>query len=202
MLNCLSNFIPDKERIVTIEDTAELQLQKEHVVRMETKQANVEGTGEYTVQDLVRNALRMRPDRIIVGECRGGEALDMLQAMNTGHAGSMTTIHANSSEDVILRLEVLVQMGADLPVASIHRQIASAIDLIVHLARLRDGSRRVTEVTEVIDYDQREEVIRTKNLFRLESDLAGAELVPTGSLPTFLVELIEKRLIDMDIFYL
>ena len=201
MLNCLSNFIPDKERIVTIEDTAELQLQKDHVVRMETKTANVEGTGEYTIRDLVRNALRMRPDRIIVGECRGGEALDMLQAMNTGHDGSMTTIHANSADDVILRLEVLVQMAADLPIHSIHRQIASAIDLIVQLTRLRDGSRRVSEVTEVIDYDPRECRIRTKQLFRLEGVDRDAELMPTGSLPTFLGKLIEKRLIDLEAFY-
>ena len=141
LLNCLSDFIPDQERIVTIEDTAELQLAKEHVVRMETKEANVEGTGEYTIRDLVRNALRMRPDRIVVGECRGPEALDMLQAMNTGHDGSLTTIHANSSAEVLLRLEVLVQMAADLPASSIHQQIGSAIDIIVQLKRLRDGRR-------------------------------------------------------------
>jgi Flp pilus assembly CpaF family ATPase len=201
LLNCLSNFIPDKERIVTIEDTAELQLQKEHVVRLETKSANVEGAGEYTIRDLVRNALRMRPDRIIVGECRGGEALDMLQAMNTGHDGSMTTVHANSADDVILRLEVLVQMAADLPIHSIHRQIASAVDLIVQLTRLRDGSRRVTQVTEVIDYDHREGLIRTKDLFRLSGDESDPLLMPTGSLPTFLDKLIAKQLINLDAFY-
>src|SRR5439155_22174698 len=123
LLNCLSDFIPDKERIVTIEDTAELQLTKEHVVRMETKAANIEGAGAYSIRDLVKNSLRMRPDRIVVGECRGAEALDMLQAMNTGHDGSMTTVHANTSEDVVLRLEVLVQMAAALPIHSLHRQI-------------------------------------------------------------------------------
>src|SRR5438105_12933542 len=126
-LNVLSSFIPYKERIVTIEDTTELRLHQEHVVTLESKLANVEGAGAYTIRDLVRNALRMRPDRIIVGEVRGGEALDMLQAMNTGHDGSMTTVHANSSEEVIKRLELLVLMGAEIPVASIHRQIASAL---------------------------------------------------------------------------
>src|SRR5262249_1820379 len=153
LLNCLSDFIPDKERIVTVEDTAELQLQKEHVVRMETKLANVEGAGAYTIRDLVRNALRMRPDRIVVGECRGPEALDMLQAMNTGHDGSMTTIHANTAGDVILRLEVLVQMAAELSMASIHRQIGSAIDLVVQLARLRDGRRVDSQITQFVDVD-------------------------------------------------
>ena len=142
MLNVLSSFIPFKERIVTIEDTTELRLHQEHVVTLETKPPNIEGAGEYTIRDLVKNALRMRPDRVIVGECRGGEALDMIQAMNTGHDGSMTTVHANSAREVIERLEVLVLMAADLPMASIHRQIASAIDLIVHISRLPDGSAR------------------------------------------------------------
>ena len=135
MLNVLSSFIPHRERIVTIEDTTELQLHQDHVVTLETKPPNVEGTGAYSIRDLVKNALRMRPDRILVGECRAGEALDMLQAMNTGHDGSMTTIHANTSEEVIKRLEVLVLMAVDLPVASIHRQISSAINLIVQLTR-------------------------------------------------------------------
>ncbi len=232
LLNCLSNFIPDKERIVTIEDTAELQLQKDHVVRMETKSANVEGVGEYSIRDLVRNALRMRPDRVVVGECRGAEALDMLQAMNTGHDGSMTTIHANNADDVILRLEVLVQMAAELPIDSIHRQVASAIDLIVQLTRMRDGSRRVSQVMEIIGYDAREKAIRTKDLFLLVDDdeggendenhqdgaedagdedgegeetdkkKAGGELMPTGALPTFMDKLIESELIDLEAFYL
>ena len=141
MLNVLSSFIPFKERIVTIEDTTELRLHQEHVVTLETKPPNIEGAGEYTIRDLVKNSLRMRPDRVIVGECRGGEALDMIQAMNTGHDGSMTTVHANSAREVIERLEVLVLMAADLPMTSIHRQLASAIDLIVHISRLPDGAR-------------------------------------------------------------
>ncbi len=201
LLNSLSDFIPDKERIVTIEDTAELQLMKEHVVRLETKLANVEGHGEYTVRDLVKNALRMRPDRIIVGECRGAEALDMLQAMNTGHDGSMTTIHANSARDVILRLEVLVQMAADLPVASIYRQIASAIDLVVQTARLRDGSRRITQIAEIVDYDELGKTVRLKDLFVLETVAGEPKLCATGCLPTFMDKLIGNGLLQLDTFY-
>jgi Flp pilus assembly CpaF family ATPase len=201
LLNCLSDFIPNKERIVTIEDTAELQLKKEHVVRMETKSANSEGQGEYTIRDLVRNALRMRPDRIVVGECRGPEALDMLQAMNTGHDGSMTTIHANTSEDVIQRLEVLVQMAAELPIETIHRQIASAIDIVVQLTRMRDGRRCVTQVTEFVKYDKVEGKIRTKDLFLMDGDTADSRLMPTGSLPSFMGALIEHKLIDLSTFY-
>jgi len=203
MLNCLSDFIPDKERIVTIEDTAELRIQKEHVVTLEKKIANVEGKGEYTIRDLVVNALRMRPDRIIVGECRGAEALDMLQAMNTGHDGSMTTIHANTSEDVILRLEVMVQEAAALPLESIHRQVASAIDLVVQLKRLRDGSRKVSQVTEFMEYDLNEKRIRTKDLFLLNGDTRDAVLCATGSLPTFMDELLEQDppLIQLSSFY-
>ncbi|MCE9606393.1 MAG: CpaF family protein [Planctomycetia bacterium] len=202
LLNCLSDFIPDKERIVTIEDTAELQLAKEHVVRLETKVANVEGRGEYTIRDLVKNSLRMRPDRIVVGECRAAEALDMLQAMNTGHDGSMTTIHANNASDVVLRLEVLVQMAADLPIQSIHRQIASAIDLIVQTARVRDGSRRITQITEVVDYDERNGRIRLKDLFLLETNDGRMQLAATGCLPTFIDRLIETGLLDLSAFYL
>lgn len=201
LLNCLSDYIPEKERIVTIEDTAELQLKKEHVVRLETKAANVEGVGQYTIRDLVKNALRMRPDRIVVGECRGPEALDMLQAMNTGHDGSMTTIHANTAEDVIGRLEVLVLTAADLPVESIHRQIASAIDIVVQLRRLRDGRRVVSQVTEFMEYDKSERCIRTKDLFMLDSESPHAQLLPTGSLPTFIGELMENDLIDLASFY-
>ena len=137
------SFIPHKQRIVTIEDTTELQLHQEHVVTLESKPANVEGTGAYTIRDLVKNALRMRPDRIIVGECRGPEALDMLQAMNTGHDGSLTTVHANSAEEVLQRLEVLVLMAVDLPVPAIHRQIESAIDVIVQISRMSGGKRAV-----------------------------------------------------------
>lgn len=149
-LNVLSSFIPPDERIVTIEDAAELQLRQEHVVSLETRPANIEGKGAVTIRDLVRNSLRMRPDRIVVGEVRSGEALDMLQAMNTGHDGSLTTGHANSPRDMLSRLETMVLMaGMDLPVRAIREQIASAIDLIVHQSRLRDGSRKITHITEV-----------------------------------------------------
>jgi pilus assembly protein CpaF len=150
LLNVLSSFIPPDERIITIEDAVELQLQQVHVVRMESRPANIEGKGEITIRDLLKNSLRMRPDRIVVGECRGGEALDMLQAMNTGHDGSLSTIHANAPRDAIARLETLVLMaGMDLPLRAIREQIASAVDVIVQLSRLRDGSRRVTHITEV-----------------------------------------------------
>jgi pilus assembly protein CpaF len=167
LLNALSSFIPTSERIITIEDAAELQLQQSHVVRMETKPANVEGKNAIYVRDLVRNSLRMRPDRIIVGEVRGGEALDMLQAMNTGHDGSLTTLHANSPRDAISRLETLCLMsGMDLPLRSIREQIAAAIDLIVHVARLRDGSRKVTSISEVSGMEG-ETVVMTE-IFRFE----------------------------------
>jgi pilus assembly protein CpaF len=151
LLNVLSSFIPENERIVTIEDAVELQLHQQHVIRLESRPANVEGRGEVAIRDLVRNSLRMRPDRIIVGEARGGEALDMLQAMNTGHEGSLTTIHANTPRDALSRIETMVLMaGVDLPSRAIREQIASAFDLIVHLTRLRDGSRRITHITEVV----------------------------------------------------
>ena len=150
LLNVLSSFIPDGERIVTIEDAVELQLQQDHVVRLESRPPNIEGKGAITIRDLVRNSLRMRPDRIVVGECRGGESLDMLQAMNTGHDGSLSTVHANSPRDAIARLETLVLMaGMELPLRAIREQIASAVDVVVQLTRLRDGTRRVTHVTEV-----------------------------------------------------
>jgi pilus assembly protein CpaF len=150
LLNVLSSFIPESERIVTIEDAVELQLQQDHVVRLESRPPNVEGKGEVGIRELVRNSLRMRPDRIVVGEVRGGETLDMLQAMNTGHDGSLSTVHANSPRDAIARLETLVLMaGMDLPLRAVREQIASAVDLIVQLTRLKDGTRRVTAVTEV-----------------------------------------------------
>jgi pilus assembly protein CpaF len=149
-LNVLSSFIPADERIVTIEDAKELQLNQEHVLAMEARPPNIEGKGLVAIRDLVRNALRMRPDRVVVGECRGGEALDMLQAMNTGHDGSITTIHSNSPRDTLARIETMTLMaGFDLPVRAIREQMASALDLIVHLTRLRDGTRRITHVTEV-----------------------------------------------------
>ncbi|WP_104042514.1 CpaF family protein [Arthrobacter sp. ZGTC412] len=150
LLNVLSSFLPSDERIVTIEDAVELQLQQDHVIRLESRPRNIEGKGEITIRDLVRNSLRMRPDRIVIGEVRGGESLDMLQAMNTGHDGSISTVHANSPRDAISRLETLVLMaGMDLPLRAIREQIASAINVIVHISRLRDGTRRVTHVTEV-----------------------------------------------------
>jgi pilus assembly protein CpaF len=149
-LNMLSSFIPPRERIITIEDTAELQLNQAHVVRMEKRPPNIEGKGEVTIRQLVINSLRMRPDRILVGECRGGEALDMLQAMNTGHDGSMTTIHSNGTRDALHRIETMVLMaGTELPLKAIREQIASSIELVVHLGRLKDGTRRVTHVSEV-----------------------------------------------------
>lgn len=150
LLNVLSGFIPSDERIITIEDAVELQLQQDHVIRLESRPSNIEGKGEITIRDLVRNSLRMRPDRIVIGECRGGETLDMLQAMNTGHEGSISTVHANSPRDAISRLETLVLMsGMDLPLRAIREQIASAIDVIVQIGRLKDGSRQITHVTEV-----------------------------------------------------
>jgi len=164
LLNVLSNFIPPGERIVTIEDAVELRLARRHVVRLESRPSNVEGRGEVTIRDLVRNALRMRPDRIVVGECRGGEALDMLQAMNTGHEGSLGTLHANTPRDALSRMETMVLMaGLDLPVRAIRDQIASAIDLVVHISRLRDGSRRITNVSEVVGMEN--ETITMNALF-------------------------------------
>lgn len=198
LLNILSSFIPFKERIVTIEDTTELRLHQEHVVTLETKPPNIEGAGAYTVRDLVKNALRMRPDRIIVGECRGPEALDMVQAMNTGHDGSMTTVHANSAREVIERLEVLVLMAADLPVSSIHRQLASALDLIVHVSRLPGGMRVVTQITEVLCYDADENRIILHDIFNYRN---GASLRATGYLPSFIGSLTEKDLLDLEFLY-
>ena len=151
LLNVLSNFIPADERIITVEDAAEVQLNQTHVLTLESRPANLEGTGKVTIRDLVRNTLRMRPDRIIVGEVRGGEALDMLQAMNTGHDGSLTTVHSNAPRDTLARIETMVLMaGMDLPIRAIREQVASALDLIVHVHRLRDGTRRITHVTEVV----------------------------------------------------
>ncbi|MDU4961762.1 MAG: CpaF family protein [Sporomusaceae bacterium] len=167
LLNALSAFIPADERIVTIEDAAELQLQQPHVVTLESRPPNIEGTGQITIRELARNALRMRPDRIIVGEVRSGEALDMLQAMNTGHDGSLTTAHANSPRDVLSRLETMVLMaGMDLPVRAIREQISSALDLIIHQSRLKDGSRKITHITEVQNMEG--EVIILQDIFRFE----------------------------------
>jgi len=198
LLNVLSSFIPFKERIVTIEDTVELRLHQEHVVTLETKPPNVEGAGAYTIRDLVKNALRMRPDRVIVGECRGPEALDMVQAMNTGHDGSMTTVHANSAREVIERLEVLILMAADLPVTSIHRQLVSAIDVIVHISRLPGGRRAVTQIAEVTRYDPEEKQVVVVDIFNFRN---GVALQPTGYLPSFIDSLVEKELLDLEFLY-
>ncbi|MBW3557741.1 MAG: CpaF family protein, partial [Actinobacteria bacterium] len=165
-LNVLSSFIPTNERIVTVEDAKELQLAQVHVLPLEARPPNIEGRGEVTIRDLVRNALRMRPDRIVVGECRAGETLDMLQAMNTGHDGSLTTIHANSPRDVLSRIETMTLMsGFDLPVRAIREQMVAALDVIVHLSRLRDGTRRVTHVTEVAGLEDDHVVTRDLFLF-------------------------------------
>jgi hypothetical protein len=184
--------------VITIEDTSELRLHQEHVVSLEARPANVEGAGAYTIRDLVRNALRMRPDRIVVGECRGAEALDMIQAMNTGHDGSLTTVHANSSQEVIERLEVLVLMAADLPVISIHRQIASAIDLVVHISRLPGGRRVVTQISEVSGVDPRNGDVQVTDIFNFRNDQS---LQPTGYLPSFIDSLIAKELLEIEFLY-
>jgi pilus assembly protein CpaF len=190
-LNVLSSFIPTDERIVTVEDAKELQLHQEHVLAMEARPPNIEGKGQITIRDLVRNALRMRPDRIVVGEVRGGEALDMLQAMNTGHDGSLTTVHSNSPRDSLARLETLVLMaGFDLPVRAIREQMAAAIDCVVHLTRLRDGTRRVTHITEVNGMEG--DVITLQDIFLFDTgmgvDDAGryrGHLKATGIRPRF-----------------
>ncbi|MHA7208939.1 CpaF family protein [Arthrobacter sp. MDT1-65] len=191
LLNVLSSFIPEDERIVTIEDAVELQLQQDHVVRLESRPSNIEGKGEITIRDLVRNSLRMRPDRIVVGEVRGGETLDMLQAMNTGHDGSLSTVHSNSPRDAVSRLETLVLMaGMDLPLRAVREQIASAVDVIVQLTRLRDGTRRVTHVTEVQGMEG--EIVTLQDAFVFDYsaglDPNGRFLgkpVPTGVRPRF-----------------
>ncbi len=206
-LNVLSSFIPDTDRIVTIEDAAELQLRQEHVISLESRPPNIEGKGQVTIRDLVKNSLRMRPDRIVVGECRAGETLDMLQAMNTGHDGSLTTGHANSPRDIISRLETMVLMaGMDLPVRAIREQMASAIDVIVQQARMRDGTRRITYITEVVGMEQ--DKITLQDIFLFEQtgvDSEGKVLgrhKPTGILPKF-IEQFDAMGVDMprDIFF-
>jgi pilus assembly protein CpaF len=194
MLNVLSSFIPEKERIVTIEDAAELRLSQKHVISLEARPANIEGKGQITIRDLVRNALRMRPDRIIVGECRGSEAVDMLQAMNTGHDGSLTTIHANSPRDALARTETLVlTAGFDLPLKAIRDQIASAFDLIIHTQRLVDGRRRITHITEVARVEG--EVITLSDIFvaafvdDVEGDQVSSKMRYTNIRPTFIEKL-------------
>jgi pilus assembly protein CpaF len=190
LLNVLSGYIPDDERIITIEDAAELKLQQDHVVRMETKSANLEGRHAVSIRDLVRNSLRMRPDRIVVGECRGGETLDMLQAMNTGHDGSLTTLHANAPRDALSRLETMCLMsGMELPLKVIREQVASAIDLIIQQSRLKDGSRKVTAITEVAGMEG--DTVVLTDIFKFEQIGVSTdgkvlgELKPTGIRPLF-----------------
>jgi pilus assembly protein CpaF len=206
-LNVLSSFIPDDERIITIEDAAELRLQQPHIVRLEARPPNIEGRGEVSIRDLVRNALRMRPDRIVVGEVRGGEALDMLQAMNTGHDGSISTIHANSPRDSLSRLETVTLMaGMELSARSIREQIASALNLIVHQSRLKDGTRRITHVTEIVGMEG--DVITMQDVFLFDY-AAGVDeegrfkgsLKATGLRPTFLDKLQERGVtVDASLF--
>jgi pilus assembly protein CpaF len=199
LLNILSGYIPRGERVVTIEDAAELQLHQDHVVRMESRPPDVDGTGRIAIRDLVINCLRMRPDRIVVGECRGPEALDMLQAMNTGHDGSLTTLHANSPRDALSRLETLVLLaGVEIPVKAIRQQVASAIDVIVQIERLRDGSRRITRVVEVIGME--EDTVTLQDIFQFR--VAGTD--PEGRIqgvfePTGLRPRLLDRLFDMGI---
>ena len=198
-LNVLSSFIPDNERVVTIEDAAELQLRQPHKVRLESRPARLDGSGRITIRDLVVNSLRMRPDRIVIGECRSGEALDMLQAMNTGHDGSLTTIHANSPRDTLARLETLVLMsGVDLPQRAIREQIASAIHLIVQQSRIRDGSRRITNITELVGREG--DTITLQDVFLFEEtglDSNGriiGGLKPTGIRPNAMAKIYSKKL--------
>ncbi len=200
-LNVLSSFLPDDERIITIEDAAELRLQQPHVVRLEYRPPNIEGKGEVTIRDLVRNALRMRPDRIVVGEVRGAETLDMMQAMNTGHDGSISTIHCNSPRDALARLETMAMMaGMDLGVRAIREQIASAINVIVHQARMKDGTRRITHVTEIVGMEG--DVITLQDLFLFDYGAGIDEdghylgnLRSTGLRPRFLDKLAEKGIV-------
>jgi pilus assembly protein CpaF len=194
LLNVLSGFIPEEDRIVTIEDAAELRLHQEHVVRLETKPADSEGDGAISIRDLVRNSLRMRPDRIVVGECRGGEALDMLQAMNTGHDGSLTTLHANTPRDAISRLETMAMMsGIELPLRVVREQIASAVDVIVQQSRLKDGTRKITQITEVVGMEG--DTVVLTDIFKFEQTNITSdgkvigELKPTGIRPFFMPRL-------------
>lgn len=203
LLNVMSSFIPADERIITIEDAKELQLRQQHVLSLEYRPPNTEGSGEVTIRDLLRNSLRMRPDRVIIGECRSGEALDMLQAMNTGHEGSMTTVHANSPRDALSRIETMTLMaGFDLPMRAVREQMASALDLIVHLSRMRDGSRKVTHVTEVGKMEG--DIILLQDIFKFdyrrgvdEQGHSLGELRPTGLRP-HLTQRLEDRGVKVD----
>ena len=206
LLNVMSGFIPENERIITIEDAAELQLQQDHVMRMETKTANADGLHAVSIRELVKNSLRMRPDRIVVGEVRGGEALDMLQAMNTGHDGSLTTVHANTPRDAISRIETLVLMaGMDLPLKVVRQQISSAVDLIVQQTRLKDGQRKVTAVTEVAGMEG--DIIVLTDIFKFnQTDVTSdgkviGEINATGIRPNFTPRLVAAGFkLSADIF--
>jgi pilus assembly protein CpaF len=197
LLNTLSSFIPNDERVITIEDAAELQLQQEHVVRLETRPPNIEGKGAVTTRDLVRNALRMRPERIIIGECRGAESLDMLQAMNTGHAGSMTTLHANNPRECLSRLETMIMMGGfEMPIKAMRQQIAAAVDVIIQANRLQGGPRKITTITEVMNMEQ--DVIIMQDIFRFkqlgidQNGRAFGQFESTGVRPSFVGRLESK----------
>jgi len=206
LLNVLSNYLPNRERIVTIEDAAELQLHQENIVRLESRPPNIEGKGEINIRDLVRNSLRMRPDRIVIGECRGGEALDMLQAMNTGHDGSLTTIHANTPRDALARLETLVLMaGFDLPLRAIREQVASAIDVIVQVNRERDGSRKITNISEITKMEG--DIITLQDIFVFQNegwddnDKIVGNFVSTNNMPTFMDDIKRAKIpLDISIF--
>ena len=205
-LNVVSNFIPDDERIVTIEDSAELQLAKPHVIRMESRPINIEGQGLITIRDLVRNSLRMRPDRIVVGEVRDGAALDMLQAMNTGHDGSLTTVHANSTTDAVSRLETMSLMaGMELPMSAIRDQVGRAVNLIIQQSRMRDGSRRITAISEVMGVEHGEVKMQDIFAFKYNHDSTAddiGELVATGHKPTYLDRLEQRGIrINKDVFH-
>ena len=201
LLNVLSGMIPAAERVVTIEDSAELRMQQEHVVSLETKPANAEGKGAYTIRDLVKNALRMRPDRIIVGECRGDEAVDMLQAMNTGHQGSMTTIHANTTSDSVARLETMILMAAEIPLPAVRRQIASAIHIICQVERLGNGQRLVSQVSEVIGLHPVSGEVETRDIMRATEYKGQLQLRPTGHMPRFLGEMVEKGFLQLNSWF-
>jgi pilus assembly protein CpaF len=205
-LNILSNFIPLDERVVTVEDAAELKLVQPHVISLEARPANMEGKGQVSIRDLVKNCLRMRPDRIVVGECRGGEALDMLQAMNTGHDGSLTTAHANTPRDMLRRLEVMVLMaGMDLPVTAIREQVASAVHVVIQQSRFGDGSRRVTSITEITGMEGNN--VQLNEIFRYQQDgfdengKVKGRFIATGMVPKFYEELMARGIdVDMSIF--
>ena len=209
LLNVLSGYIPENERIITIEDAAELQLQQDHVMRMETKVANADGLHAVTIRELVKNSLRMRPDRIVVGEVRGGEALDMLQAMNTGHDGSLTTTHANSPREAIGRLETLVLMsGLDLPIRAIRDQIASSVHVIVQQSRMSDGTRKVTDISEVIGIDPDTHEVEIRPIFKFvrtgtgEKNKVLGEFRAMGYLPSYLNDFIIMGLVKRGEAYL